>query len=567
MMMMTITQDYFDELIFENAVLFGGSDEDAVEETIAQLLSTTMTTSPNNDATKESCLGHLSWTHPHSDSGIQMRQQIVQFRQALQRVDVVVNSDEDQDAIHDCLLTIQSRCRENKLFINLLVVEHGIETLVDRWIRMHAKLDPYARQYECIAKILVSTVTCKRSFQDQFQKVIASVQTFPPAWIEAFTWSRQQQQQQASLALLQLAFYSMVRCEANKRIWMNQTENPHQFTKILLETLQTILSIHNNQREEQDDEAILVGRWISRIFTTLCTFDDFRKASTDTIATATADATDKIVMQSGPEHGIILAEQGALPILKQYIQTFPHKNDAAVASIRAMAIQDEIVQSIVSLGVLDTVVTLLENTISENSHASQSSSSSIDGITAAIGLFRNVAANDHVKKRFIYMYQIHDTILHVMRHYGHVPLIQEHAAGFVAALCLRHPDHAMALIQNGIHVEIVAAMERFPQHATLQRQAALAIRNLISRCPEYRSKLLHDADTERVLREIASQHGTCQDEVYAALRDLGLAASCVHVIIPDDDGDDDATGQVKVQRQRPTFGERNPNFRPVFEES
>jgi hypothetical protein len=576
-----ITQEYFDELVLENGVLFGGTEKEAVEETIAQLLSST-STSPDDissqnqtTTTKESCLGHLSWTHPHTDTGIRIRQEIEEFRRALQRIvsGNEDNSSDKHDEISDCLRTIQSRCQENTLFMNLFVVEQGIEMLVDRWIRINAIVDssdPSKKnseiqldEYDSIAKILVLVVSTKRSFQDRFQKEVATVQIFPQTWIEVFSLSHQQQQQReedsGTLSLLQLAFHSMVRCEGNKRIWMNQTTHPRQFTRILLETLQTILSNNrlSNQKEQDDDDdkdESMLGRWICRIFTTLCTFDDFRQESNAT------NPTDGIVMQSGPEHGNILAEQGALPILRNYLEIFP-RSDAAVASIRAMAIQDEIVQSILSMGILDTVITLLENTIS--TYQSSSRSSSIEWMTAAMGLFRNMAANDRVKTLFFSKYKIPNTLLHVMQTYGNVSLIQEHAAGFVAAVCLRHPDHAISLIEIGIHVEIVAAMERFPKHATLQRQAALAIRNLISRCPENRTKVLNDADTERVLREIASQHMTCQDEVYAALRDLGLSASCVHVIIADDDG----TEQVKIQRQRPTFGERNPNFRPVFKES
>ena len=174
---------------------------------------------------------------------------------------------------------------------------------------------------------------------------------------------------------------------------------------------------------------------------------------------------------------------------------------------------------------------------------------------------RNLSANDDIKTTLCRRPGVVEQVVHLMQTYPEAALLQEHACGWIAAAALRQPANAILLVQQAhVHAHIVTAMQHHPTVVPLQRQAALAIRNLVGRAtPDVRRAVLDEAATEDALRNVAGRLMPCQDEVYAALRDLGLTVTSVHV-------QQDEDGQVKVlSRGRPMFGEgNNTNFRPVF---
>jgi hypothetical protein len=228
---------------------------------------------------------------------------------------------------------------------------------------------------------------------------------------------------------------------------------------------------------------------------------------------------------------------------------------AAFLSLRAMAIQDDVVRSMVKVGVIDSAAKVLLQAV-DVSHQGLPQEVLV---TSLLGFFRNVSANDDVKTTLCngkYRSIVH-CVLQAMNIFRTSVLLQEHGCGLIAAMALRKPKNAASLISAGAHMSIVAAMRQHVTSVTLQRQAALAIRNLVSRSPQLRSIVLNECDAEMALRTIAGKHLACQDEVYAALRDLGLEIRSIHVLRSDD-------GTLTVQESRPMFGERNPNFRPEF---
>ena len=156
--------------------------------------------------------------------------------------------------------------------------------------------------------------------------------------------------------------------------------------------------------------------------------------------------------------------------------------------------------------------------------------------TALVGLLRNLSANNDVKTMLFgrissrggddaVVVSVPHAVVQFMTYYPHAARLQKHACGWVAAVTLRQPHSAATLIQNvHMHTHIVTAMQRHSQSVPLQRQAALALRNLVSRAShELKQQVLDEAPTtEYALRHVAGQWLTCQDEVYAALRDLGF---------------------------------------------
>ena len=68
-----------------------------------------------------------------------------------------------------------------------------------------------------------------------------------------------------------------------------------------------------------------------------------------------------------------------------------------------------------------------------------------------------------------------------MELYSTISPIQEHACGTLAAMALRRPVNARAIIDAGGPRLIVTAMKRHVENVSVQRQGALAIRNIVSR--------------------------------------------------------------------------------------
>ena len=75
-----------------------------------------------------------------------------------------------------------------------------------------------------------------------------------------------------------------------------------------------------------------------------------------------------------------------------------------------------------------------------------------------------------------------------MQLYPTISPIQEHACGTLAAMALRRPSNARAIIEEGSGPRlIITAMKRHTENVSVQRQGALAVRNIVSR-------LLRDLD-------------------------------------------------------------------------
>jgi hypothetical protein len=342
-----------------------------------------------------------------------------------------------------------------------------------------------------------------------------------------------------------------------------------------LQRAMTLMNENQSLPDETGDVANILST-ICRIITTLCTFDDFSANVSD-------DALDVMpIVQSGHTAVQALYQAGAVRNIHQIITTAQcnhqphHHNDTverldycssideiigtAFSALRAMAIQDDVVQCMDKIGVVDSAVQALHDIVRTGFACKDRKKEHSQLVTAILGLLRNVSANDDIKTTLCLGINrnIVQTTIQAMEMYHDVVLLQEHGCGLFAAMALRKPKNATTLVMAGVHVCIVnVAMRQHPTSVTLQRQGALAIRNIVSRSPELRNMILNDCDTEVTLRTIAGTHLRCQDEVYAALRDLGLEVRSIHVHNADD-------GTVTIQEGRSAFGAQNPNFRPEF---
>lgn len=309
-----------------------------------------------------------------------------------------------------------------------------------------------------------------------------------------------------------------------------------------------------------------VARAVARLIATLGTFEeDWMVSDND------SDQKKQTVVASAHATVLALSEIGAVVQLVRLWTAYPTE-PCAVASLRCMAIHDSVVQQMVAAGVLERVLQTFQQDKQDNE-------SNIDkertneywaGRTAVIGLVRNLCANDEIKCTLCGGRQsIVVDLIRIMnealspdntrtttagtRNHG---TLLEHACGVIAAMALRFARNAELLVKNLAVEAIVRSMYKYPDKVPLQRQAALAIRNIVSRDTDLRAAVLQ-AGAEAALTGVAARHVRCQDEVYAALRDLGIAASLRAA-------EQDSSGNM-VLKDREMFGTRNPNFRPVFE--
>lgn len=87
---------------------------------------------------------------------------------------------------------------------------------------------------------------------------------------------------------------------------------------------------------------------------------------------------------------------------------------------------------------------------------------------------------------------------------------------------LRMPEISAQAAEAGCIDAILDSMSQMPSCTPVQRQACMAVRNMVVRNPELRPQFL-EKGAEGLLRQAKrSNMGDCGDVSAAALRDLGL---------------------------------------------
>jgi hypothetical protein len=366
--------------------------------------------------------------------------------------------------------------------------------------------------------------------------------------------------------LLQLAYFAIRQSEPNKKAFMaakSLTSHPKSSPILLMNTLDQLTTFQPSSTDD-DNNSIheselhrLVGDPLCRLVANICTYDDFDTTSSSSVLPGGGGAP---TVASAHDNVRSFFQARGVMRLARYLQD--KQVTSAILALRAMAIHDEIVQAMVAVGVLDTATALFHRLLTRDKNDSKEetvdATDALEGLAAVIGLFRNVCANDEIKSKLCFGEKsVVQQIIGAMEAYPEAARLQEHACATFAAMALGSPRNAEFLVEkNEVTTWIVRAMKKHPNRTTVQRQGALAIRNLVSRSTELRPLVLQ-AGAAQALKDIAAKHATCQDEVYAALRDLGLPASMLRV-------EQDDNGQL-VMKQTEMFGERKSNFRPVFD--
>mmetsp|Transcript_17661 Transcript_17661/g.50589 ORF Transcript_17661/g.50589 Transcript_17661/m.50589 type:complete len:844 (+) Transcript_17661:140-2671(+) len=363
-----------------------------------------------------------------------------------------------------------------------------------------------------------------------------------------------------------------------------------------------------------------------KLLAVLCRFDDFRSPSATSNGAGGGGGalpTPDMTVSSAHDHVLEFHRRGVVPVLHEVTALAlgggggdAELASAALAATRTLAVNDEIVQALVAVGVLRSARMALaegvadsdgdgagkeEEDKNEKAQARQRRSLA----SASLGLLRNLCGNDEIKTNLCLgtadgnaeSATVLPSIVRSMRRYRSDAAVQEHGCATLAAMALRKPANALRIVEEGGPMEVLTAMRRHPAVVPVQRQGSLAVRNISSRLIKMAEAEQNDgctstspksaaADTatatttttpvevretfldlgaESVLRDIAGRHQGSVDEAYAALRDLGCKVSMVRYDTNDDDGQVKSGG--RGTRGVTMFGEAKTRFNPVFEES
>ncbi len=166
---------------------------------------------------------------------------------------------------------------------------------------------------------------------------------------------------------------------------------------------------------------------------------------------------------------------------------------AALTGLRVMAVNDEIIQTMVALGVLPITTNALRRVASDDHGVNDDRAPSRRRkfASSSLGLIRNLClcGNDEIKTNLCLGLSFATNkrtsnsatpsvlphVIRAMRTYPSVALVQEHACGTLAAMSLRRPANARAILDADGPRFVITAMKRHDNNVNVHRRGALAI--------------------------------------------------------------------------------------------
>jgi len=624
-----ISQNLFDETLLENQDVFEYTDDEAVKETIDEFLQQQQSQSQSQSSrhAQNHHLEHLSLTHPSSPEGKYDRDIQNRFVESLDgnspnvaaatsilkqmqheqqpNSDSTAQKEDDPNRKHTSssrtrLLSLWYLILQNKLWLNLA---ENYGTTIDGGDSNTSAL------IEFVVALFPDSPLSLHPLAHDLKRAIA------PFWFETHYETSNEEKdgnggsiwfrllEDSSLdsnishdisspfSLARLAHNICNGCEDNKKSFVKASLlrcHRHDDRNGL-----ELLMICLGESYAPPSTSFTLVREVCRLIAVLSKYQPLTESNDPTCTPETPQTGGAPVVSSAHPNAKEFHRAGAVPkfhkIARESLQELkesPEKDGShqhqdllseSMAALRGMAIDNDIVQNMIALGILDTVRDALDIIIQVVVSTKDESLSQLGLAIATLGLVRNLCANDEVKTTICKSSL--PSILHVMQHYlnddyssletdssprssrktkGHATL-QEHACGILAAMALRQPQNSHAIVEEGGHVLIFQAMRAFPDKVTLQRQGCLAVRNISSRLArmsydEDKTKLL-DAGAEDVLQNIAGRHPASAEEAYAALRDLGCNPQMFQL---------DEYGNT-TRRVAEVFGTVKSNFRPVYE--
>ncbi|XP_077187765.1 armadillo repeat-containing protein 6 [Paroedura picta] len=208
---------------------------------------------------------------------------------------------------------------------------------------------------------------------------------------------------------------------------------------------------------------------------------------------------------------MIVVEHDGLRILIEAAKVFT--DDCSVlgeicATLARLSVRNEFCQEIVDLGGLNFMVALLADCIDHQ-----------ELVKHVLSTIRAIAGNDDVKDAIVNAGGTDLIVLAMSRHLGN-PQVCEQSCAALCMLALRKPENCRVIMEGGGALAALQAMKMHPREVTVQKQACMLIRNLVSRTRDFSQPIL-EMGAENLITEARTTHRDCDDVAKAALRDLG----------------------------------------------
>lgn len=510
---MFISQDYFDETLLESQELFEYSDEEAVKETISELET-------------KARLDHLSLTHPDSTEGIEDRKKQKDFVESLKK--------EDLSKAIAMLKTAAESDKKSLPSYASLVLQNGFLAPNSNLVSLFEK---ETKDVEIIIKFILAVLPNATTAHPLVRELKLQLGKQLEDWSSYY-----EKHTELWIPLLEWAHVCCNAVEDNKKTFVQAAIKFRSKGGPQKNGLDLLLDSLPSELTDGDDETLRRDMQrsmdICKLITVLGKFQasaEPQPKDGEAPTVSSAHANVKELHKCGAVNSLHCLAKKCTDGDKEELLC------ELLNALRVLAIDNDIVQNMVAVGLLDTAnASLLSNeTISSPLAA------------ATLGLVRNLCANDEIKTSICR--QSLPSILHVMETHASQSLVQEHGLGILAAMALRQPSNATSICNaNGSH-HILTAMRTFPTKVPLQRQGALALRNMACRLPLESKQIMLDAGAENVLKDIASRHQESIDEAYGALRDLGCSAVMYKM---------DENGNMQGTQM---FGSVKSNFRAVYD--
>lgn len=179
-------------------------------------------------------------------------------------------------------------------------------------------------------------------------------------------------------------------------------------------------------------------------------------------------------------------------------------------TLGSLAVRNEFCEEVLNLGGVQLILQAFQKNLADKAIVRQ-----------ALVVLRALAGSDKVKVAVVKEGGVELATAAMMKHANN-SAIADGACGVLAALTLRNPEHCHKVVRCQGHEAVVQAMKIFPKEVTVQKQACMALRNIVARTREHCAAIL-ELGSEALLNQAANNHKECRDEAKAALRDLGCA--------------------------------------------
>lgn len=209
----------------------------------------------------------------------------------------------------------------------------------------------------------------------------------------------------------------------------------------------------------------------------------------------------------------IVTEYNGIQRLFRQLKTF-HENATVAAdlcrTINRLMVRNEFCQQGVDLGGLDTIASLMSLHMETQAM-----------VRSCLSLVKVMSRNDDVKVAIVNSELLDQVLDTLNRHSGSAPICEATFA-LIASLSLRNTTHCDIMMKKKAAPLIVYAMQVHPDHAGVQKQACMAVRNLVARTRNHVPAFI-ECGVEALIRKARQDHQKILgDESHAALRDLDL---------------------------------------------